>query len=102
VAIGYFMGKTATKFNPRLIAQIPGILEWVPLRIRSVSTTLVWACSSKEWQAKTGFRQVWVVPVCQRGQLRNSSHRIFETGIMTDLLRDDKNNPGKTTYTPRT
>jgi hypothetical protein len=33
VAIGYFMGKTATEFNPSLIAQLPRILEWVPLRI---------------------------------------------------------------------
>jgi hypothetical protein len=32
VAIGYFMDKAATEFNPSLLAQIPAILEWVPIR----------------------------------------------------------------------
>jgi hypothetical protein len=32
VAIAYFMGNTASEFNPSLIARLPGILEWVPLR----------------------------------------------------------------------
>jgi hypothetical protein len=39
-AIGYFMGKIATEFNPSLIAQIPGILPSKPPSLKSAPLML--------------------------------------------------------------